>query len=146
MFNRILMPSDGSVYALQAAEFGADIAHKYGAEVTILYVAELPPFIGIRPSEEKLDQTRQELSTQGKEALRRTHEVCKNKQVIPYEELVFGSAVPSILRYAKEGLFDLLVIGSRGAGTGAIEEILIGSVAEGILHGAPCPVLMIRPR
>ena len=146
MFQRILMPTDGSGYALQAAGYGADIARRYNAKVTLLYVAEFPPVIGIPPSEERVEQTRQELSHHGKEALRKTRRIFENSGVIPDDELVFGSAVPDILRYSREGGYDLMVIGSRGAGTEAIEEILIGSVAEGILHGASCPVLMIRPR
>jgi len=146
MFEDILMPTDGSSYALQAAEYGADIAKRYNSNVTALYVAEPPPIIGIAPGEERQTQIRQELSGQGREALRRTREVFEKAGVHPREELTFGSAVPNILQHAREGNYDLIVIGSRGAGTGAIEQILIGSVAEGILHGAPCPVLMVRPR
>jgi len=145
MFKNILMPSDGSGYALRAAEYAADIAKKYGAEVTTLYVVELPPVIGILPSEERQGQMRQDLSRQGREALAKTREVFEKIGVHPREELMFGSAVPSILQYARDENCDLLVIGSRGAGTGAIDQILIGSVAEGILHGASCPVLMVRP-
>ena len=146
MFRKILMPSDGSRYALRAAEFAADIARKYDADVTLLYVAELPPVIGIPPSEERQAEMRQELSAHGKEALRKTREVFTKAGVEPDDELVFGSAVPEILGYAREGNYDLLVMGSRGAGSTAVDQILIGSVAEGIVHGAPCPVLMVRPR
>lgn len=145
MFERILIPTDGSSHALRAAEYGADVAAKYESHVTMLYVAEMPPVIGIPPSEGRQLEMREELSGQGREALRKTREIFEQKGVRVEEELVVGSAVPDILLRAKEGDIDLLVIGSRGAGTGAIEQILIGSVAEGILHGAPCPVLMVRP-
>lgn len=145
MFEHILMPTDGSSHALRAAEYAADIARRYNAKVMVLFVAELPPVIGIAPGEERQTEIRRELTRQGGEALRRTREVFEKLNVRPREELAFGSAVPSIIQYAKEGSYDLIVIGSRGAGTGAIEQILIGSVAEGILHGAPCPVLMVRP-
>ena len=144
MFGKILMATDGSHFALHAAEYGADIAKRYDAEVTLLYVAEMPPIIGIPPSDERIEQTRQELSAHGKEALLRTHRIFEDAGVQPIDELEFGSAVPAILERARGGDYELLVIGSRGAGTGAIEQILIGSVAEGILHGAPCPVLMVR--
>lgn len=146
MFHKILMPSDGSSYALDAAEYAADIANKYSAEVHLLYVAELPPVLGLPPDEETQARLRQELSACGRAALDSTREVFAKAGIEPREELVFGSAVPDILRSARDGGHDLLVIGSRGAGSGAIEQILIGSVAEGILHGAPCPVLMVRPR
>ncbi len=146
MFHKILMPSDGSSYALDAAEYAADIAKKYGAEVDLLYVVEVPPALGVPPGEDTQTRLRQELSAHGREALSKTREVFAKVGIQPSEELAFGSAVPDILRSARDGGHDLLVIGSRGAGSGAIEQILIGSVAEGILHGAPCPVLMVRPR
>lgn len=145
MFAKILQPSDGSSYALKAAEYGSDIARKYESQVTLLYIVEMPPVAGIPPGEEYSTHMRQGLTANGYEALKLTREICERAGVQAVEEIIFGSAVPDILRYAIEGEFDLIVIGSRGAGSNAIEQILIGSVAEGILHGAPCPVLMVRP-
>lgn len=146
MFTKILMPSDGSDYALRAAEYGADIAKKYEAEVTLLYVAEMLPVLGMQSDQETHNKMRVDLQEHGTEALRKTAEVFERAGVHPHQELLFGSAVPIIIQYAREGAFDLLVMGSRGAGSTAIDQILIGSVAEGILHGAPCPILMVRPR
>ena len=145
MFEKILMPSDGSEYALRAATYGADIAKKYNSQLTLLYVVELPPVIGIPPSDELQEAMRQDLAGRGREALDKTREIYERMGIPTVDDILFGSAVPSIINFARDGAFDLVVISSRGAGTGAIEQILIGSVAEGILHGAPCPVLMIRP-
>ncbi|MHB9124842.1 MAG: universal stress protein [Armatimonadota bacterium] len=142
MFEKILMPSDGSGYALRAAEYGADVARKYGSAVTIIYVAELPPVIGIPPSPEHREETRQVLGELGNRALDETKAVFQGIEA--RTELLYGSAVPTILKYVREDSYDLLVMGSRGAGSGAIGQILIGSVAEGLLHGTPCPILMIR--
>jgi nucleotide-binding universal stress UspA family protein len=47
MFEKILMPSDGSAYAIKAAGYCADVARKYNAAVTLLYVVEIPPVIGM---------------------------------------------------------------------------------------------------
>ena len=38
---------------------------------------------------------------------------------------------------------ELVVVGSRGAG--AVQRLLIGSVAEAVLLRSPCPVLVVRP-
>jgi nucleotide-binding universal stress UspA family protein len=145
MFEKILMPSDGSTHAIKAAGYCADMARRYNASVTLLYVVEIPPMIGMSANDEVQHQMQTELAKRGRRALDATRKVFVDSGVNAEEELAFGSAVPYILNYAEQFSFGLIVIGSRGSGTGAIEQILIGSVAEGVLHGSPCPVLMIRP-
>ncbi len=53
-----------------------------------------------------------------------------------------GSAGHEIVRYAREALADLLVVGSHGR-TG-LRRILVGSIAENVLRHAPCDVLVVR--
>lgn len=57
-----------------------------------------------------------------------------------------GPVVPTLLRTVKRVEPDYLVIGSHGHS--AAFEMLVGSVAHGILRQAPCPVVLvpIRPR
>lgn len=53
-----------------------------------------------------------------------------------------GHAVEEILRTAREGRYDLIVIGARGLST--IKEILLGSVSHGVVIHARCPVLVVK--
>jgi len=53
-----------------------------------------------------------------------------------------GHTVQEIIRTAKEGKFDLIVIGGRGISR--IRELLLGSVTDGVIHHAHCPVLVIK--
>jgi len=53
-----------------------------------------------------------------------------------------GSTVQEITRLAKEGNFDLIVIGAKGVGR--LRELLLGSVSEGVMKHAPCPVLVVK--
>lgn len=46
-----------------------------------------------------------------------------------------------LLNVAEESNADLIVIGNRGV---HVTDLLLGSVAHRIVHGAPCPVLLIR--
>lgn len=46
-----------------------------------------------------------------------------------------------LLNVAEENEADLIVVGNRGA---HVTDLLLGSVAHRIVHGAPCPVLLIR--
>ena len=53
-----------------------------------------------------------------------------------------GSPYDEILAHAREGRFDLIVMGTHGR-TG-LEHMLMGSVAEKVVRTAPCPVLTVR--
>jgi nucleotide-binding universal stress UspA family protein len=63
---------------------------------------------------------------------------------IPHVDTLVRSGEPAeqIVRAAGELKADLVVIGGRGKG--AMEAILLGSVAYRVLHHAPCPVLVTR--
>ncbi|MDI6829063.1 MAG: universal stress protein [Armatimonadota bacterium] len=143
MIRKILLPTDGSPFAIRAAEFAADIAKRYGAGVTMITIVEMPPQIGLQKTLHEDEELRKHLELHAKAVLESTRHVLEQAGVDFKEEIVFGSAVSSILRYAREGSYDLIVIGRRGAGTSAIEQILLGSVAEGILHEATCSVLLV---
>jgi K+-sensing histidine kinase KdpD len=56
--------------------------------------------------------------------------------------LLEGSAAEEIIRYATEQAMDLIVMGTHGR-TG-LERLLMGSVAEQVVRGAPCSVLVAK--
>jgi nucleotide-binding universal stress UspA family protein len=56
---------------------------------------------------------------------------------------VDGFAVEEICRKASEYEVQLIVVGSHG--WGAARRFLSGSVSTGLVHSAPCPVLVVRP-
>ena len=53
-----------------------------------------------------------------------------------------GAPADQIIRAADDLEADLIVVGGRGKG--AVEAIVLGSVAYRVLHHAPCPVLVTR--
>lgn len=54
-----------------------------------------------------------------------------------------GSVIDTIVSVARDG-FEIIVMASHGR-TG-IARIAIGSIAEGVLHQSPCPMLIIPAR
>ena len=58
--------------------------------------------------------------------------------------LADGFAVEEICEVAREHDVQLIVVGSHG--WGAARRLLSGSVSTGLVHSAPCPVLVVRPR
>jgi nucleotide-binding universal stress UspA family protein len=55
-----------------------------------------------------------------------------------------GLAVEEICNQAREYDADVIVVGSHG--WGAARRFLSGSVSTGLVHSAPCPVLVVRGR
>ncbi|MEM3789229.1 MAG: universal stress protein, partial [Candidatus Bathyarchaeia archaeon] len=53
-----------------------------------------------------------------------------------------GHVVQEIVRAAEEGKFDLIVMGARGISR--IKELILGSVSDGVIRHAPCPVLVTK--
>jgi nucleotide-binding universal stress UspA family protein len=53
-----------------------------------------------------------------------------------------GNTVQEITRLAKGGSFDLIVVGVRGVSK--LRELLLGSVSEGVVKHASCPVLVVK--
>ena len=53
-----------------------------------------------------------------------------------------GHVVHEIVRAAEEGKFDLIVMGARGISK--IKELILGSVSDGVIRNAPCPVLVTK--
>jgi nucleotide-binding universal stress UspA family protein len=53
-----------------------------------------------------------------------------------------GWAAGEITQFAKEGGFDLIVMGTHGRS--GLKHLLLGSVAERVVRTAPCPVLTVR--
>jgi nucleotide-binding universal stress UspA family protein len=53
-----------------------------------------------------------------------------------------GRVVDEICRFAAERNAAMLVLGAHG--WGALHRVVFGSVSQGVLHEAPCPVLIAR--
>jgi nucleotide-binding universal stress UspA family protein len=142
-WRKICCPVDFSETSFGAMQAAADLAQRFGAELTLLFVYEMP-----RPVPQEMLFSPPELFQKmlrdvdhklaGWKA--RAEQSCAS----PVKALrLLGPPVHEILRCAREERFDLLVLGTHGR-TG-IQHAVFGSVAEKVLRQAPCPVLTIRP-
>ena len=55
-----------------------------------------------------------------------------------------GAPADEVIRAAGDGGYDLVVMGTHGRR--GIRHLVLGSVAEAVVRGAPCSVLVVRPR
>lgn len=138
---RILIATDGSESALEAIDFGLELAHEQGSEVTFIHVT-VPIEWAVYPFG-PLDSIPNETpSIEDDEPLRLAMERATAKGVVARPVSVPGDPVLEVPAYAERMNADLIVIGSRGLG--GVTSALLGSVSRGVLKHADRPVLIVR--
>jgi nucleotide-binding universal stress UspA family protein len=145
MFTKILIPTDGSDGAMKAAEMAVQLGEKFDAQCIFIHVIQ--PLIGIPTiaTGDILPATvisPEEQEQWGKQIIERMVAAYKEYRHGIKTRLEWGNPVERICSAAEEEEANLIVIGSRGVG--GLEELLTGSVSSGVVHHAPCPVLVIR--
>ncbi|QIB73797.1 universal stress protein [Halogeometricum borinquense] len=141
MYDRILVPTDGSDCANAAVDHAADLASKYDAEVHILYVVD------VRVSGQgqwALDtETVYEAGQEhGQAVVEQVAEQLESKAVAVKPVVKTGVPGREIREYVDEEACDLVVMGTHGR-TG-LDRYLLGSVAERIVRTSDVPVLTVR--
>lgn len=144
--DRILVPVDFSEHADLALETGVELARDYGIALDVLYVVEqitYPDFYyPAAPSRERMAR---EVSEKAGERLeRRVGEYEKAGEMTVDFDVQVGRPEDRICTRAEEEGADLIVMGSHGR-TG-LSRVLLGSVTEGVIRRAPCPVLVVKLR
>jgi nucleotide-binding universal stress UspA family protein len=134
-----LVPLDGSEHSNRALEAAVQIAKKVGGKITLIHVYSVSPS-AITPMQ--VYRYAQAMRKNGKAVLAEGKKKAKAEGVQVETLLLDGHTVEEILKTAREGNFNLIVIGARGMGR--MKELLMGSVSDGVTKHAPCPVLVIR--
>jgi len=142
-FKRILCPVDFSESSTRALAHAAALTQWYEAHLTVLHVAPTFDPVQIRgdlgvPVELVTPVTREEVLSELSRILERAG-VSPDAQLIAQA----GDASTTIVSQALTTRADLIVIGTHGRR--GFKRLLLGSVAETVLHEAPCPVLTVSP-
>lgn len=140
----ILVPTDFSEPSQQALEYGRELARQFGARLHVLHTVEnvmIPggaevPVAAIQQVEQGLESV---AARQMAEAV--TADDRATLQVATVVRAARAAAI-DVVDYARENQIDLIVMGTHGRG--ALQHLLMGSVAERVVRTAPCPVLTVR--
>lgn len=138
MFKRILVAVDETPLSAHAAGVAAELAAALGAEVALLHVVTssegLAPDVPVPAGEL--------VAAAERDAQRLLADLGRRFRTEPLRFVPFGRPVHEIVAAAKTWPADLVVVGSHGRGR--MGTALLGSVADGVVRGAPCPVLVVR--
>lgn len=138
-YRRILAATDGSESAYRAGLHAIYLAQRTGAELHLVYVVDTHAAfrLGVYYGEAV-----RELRADGERALQRLVAAAREAGIEAVPELVEGAAGEAILQRAADVGADLIVVGSHGQS--ALQDVLLGSVSQHVIHHATGPVLVIR--
>ncbi len=138
---RILAPVDFSDHAQLAVAYAKDLAATYGAHLDLLHVVEettLTAVYGMEPVAVQIP----DVEAQARAALAQLASEAGGPET-PYTiHVIVGHPAYEIVDFAEQQGADLVVIATHGL-TG-IKRLLLGSVAERVVHRAPCPVFTVK--
>lgn len=139
---QILIATDGSKAAENAADFGIEIAGLSRVKVYAVYVIDITPFDSILMDEAWTKDMYEQFEKTGRET---TSYVEKNTRAAGMEAesiLLKGNPAKEILNFAEKQKVDIIVVGSLGKS--GVQSFLLGNVSEKILRNSKIPVLVVR--
>lgn len=138
----ILVPIDFSDCAGEVVRAAASLAKAFGSEIILLHVAAPEPeFIGYEPGPQTVrDSVAKELHEEH-EKLRAIEDELKKQGLVVTALLIQGYPVDKILEEMSKNAADIIVMGSHGHG--ALHNLLVGSVTEGVMRKATCPIHVV---
>jgi nucleotide-binding universal stress UspA family protein len=133
MYEKILVPLDGSKLAETSLPYAEEIARKTGSQITLMSVL----LFGNESDEDQYHHLHrfyiQEMTKTMKE------KAIKVKSVI-----VTGDPAEQIVDYADKKNIDLIIMGTRGRS--ALKRWVLGSVADKVVSATSCPVALISSK
>lgn len=136
--HKVVAATDFSPTAARATAWAVKIARAYGAHLTLAHAVAQPlPSPGYAAAWG--EEGGVALQAAARDRLDREAEAIGADGVELHTRLLAGTPAPAILDLVCELQADLLVAGTRGLS--GLSHMLLGSTAERLVQGAPCPVL-----
>lgn len=139
---QILVPTDFSDEANAAKVYATMLADAFGATLHVLHVIPDPLAQGWAVDAASLPHLLDRTERSVRERLEEVVSPDERRRFSVHIAVETGSAVGKILEYANRNGVDLIVMGTHGRGT--LERLWVGSVTQGVLQRATCPVVSVQ--
>ena len=140
MFKRILVAYDGSEGAQASLKLGIELAKSAGAELSSISIEEHLPRYAVSVTE--VDEAKEQIDAHFRALTQQARDWAALEGVDLETVVERGHEVEKILALAREGRFDLLMLGSHGHSR--IFQRLVGSTALSLARLAPCSIFIAR--
>jgi len=156
LFKKILVALDGSESSQKAAQAALELAEKLKADLLVLHAISPPTTYyhstiasptGMSlpaPSQHEIDAYYAYAKKVATSIVGEVESKGKKLGIHVKTEIpeAFSSVVETIINHAAKENVDLIVVGTRGLG--GFKKLLLGSVSNGVVSHAHCPVLVVR--
>lgn len=145
MYQRILVPVDGSPVAAQGLREAINLARDQGAQILLLHVVDEWRVAAGDIAAVNLDAGSKALREAGAQVLKQAEEQVREAGITVQTVLLEELGIPvgeCIVRRAQQWPADLIVCGTHGRH--GVSRLLLGSNAEYIVRHASVPVLLVR--
>lgn len=142
MYNKVLVPLDGSKMAEMVLKYIKSLAKSDGiGEVILLNVVEIPPIMIMEESSVFAVFLNADVE-RNKKYLNEIKSQMSSEGIKTRTEVVKGSFVKSIVDFQKKNGIDLTVISAHGYSR--LTHLLLGCMAHKVLHYSCSPVMLLR--
>jgi nucleotide-binding universal stress UspA family protein len=136
----IIAATDGSAAALEAVKHAVSLAKVYAASLRVVYVANVHISFHLGTYQQMAIDI---LKEEGNRAVDEAVGLAKDAGLQDVSGVVLtGNPRQDLVAWAEEQGADLMVLGSHGYSR--FSALMIGSVADYVVHNAPCSVLLVR--
>lgn len=154
---KILVPVDGSNASINAVKKAIEIGKKYNSNIKLISVVKSTEGRSKARNENMWSAVDGSIIIKSVELEKKLESTyMENAQILldqivtkldfngtnVEKEVLIGEPYEKILETAKNGYYDLIVMGNRGFSK--IKRFFVGSVTQKVISESPCPVLVIR--
>jgi nucleotide-binding universal stress UspA family protein len=160
MFERILVPLDGSQFSARALPYASEVAKRFHAEVILLQMVQMEPIVpALAPTgamgvpntspaamQMMVDAARKQdkkNAAKAKRYLRGKIRDLQKQELKSSYSVMIGDAAQGIIDFCQQESVGLVVMTTTGKS--GLKRAFLGSVADRVIREPGLPVLVIRP-
>lgn len=148
MYQRILVPIDGSPTAAEGMAEAVKLAKLTGGQIRLMHVVDQLSYVAGFEGYGSLTADVIKVMNEAGERILRESKAQVESQGVQADTVLFdgfsGRVCDHVVEQARSWNADVIVLGTHGRR--GIRRLVIGSDAEQIVRNAPVPVLLVRPR
>jgi nucleotide-binding universal stress UspA family protein len=145
MYDKILVPLDGSQVAECVIPYIEGIARASNGEVqliTIVEPVEIPTRGRIALSEDDMKKANEDYKQEAHKYLEQVAQKLARAGIRTRDVLLVGKPAESLIEYANNNQIDLVIMATHGRS--GISKLFWGSIAEKVMRSVNVPVLLIK--